>query len=100
MSTPHRPADEHQARDDGKKPAFVVTRIKSIPEPLPGYKRSWLRCKRHGRPYYRDYVPYSLSNPVMWLDCGCNPKSSEVESVDERTALTALYCARAAREDR
>jgi hypothetical protein len=31
-----------------------------------------VQCKapRCGRVYYTDFVPYSLSNPVMWTHCG------------------------------
>lgn len=40
------------------------------PKPISGYKRQWLKCKACGRVQYYDYVPYSLSNPVMTTVCG------------------------------
>lgn len=48
-----------------------MKRVK-LPPPLKGYERSFVQCKQRGcgRVYYKDYVPYSLSNPVMWTDCG------------------------------
>lgn len=41
-----------------------------IKPPLPGYKRDWVRCNSCASVYHRDYVPYSLSNPVLALPCG------------------------------
>jgi hypothetical protein len=39
-------------------------------DPAPGYERVWYVCKRCGRKAYRDYVPYSLGNPILTLPCG------------------------------
>lgn len=41
-----------------------------IPEPLPGYKRQWVKCRECGQVAYYDYIPFSLANPVMTLPCG------------------------------
>ena len=75
---------------------FTITRIKSLTPPSRGETREWIRCRKHGRYYHRDYVPYSLSNPVMWLSCGCTPYRSrgenEVCTVPEAEALTGIYC--------
>lgn len=35
-----------------------------------GYQRKWLQCKECKKVYYYDFVPYSLSNPIMYTDCG------------------------------
>jgi hypothetical protein len=37
----------------------------------PGKKRQWVRCNKCRRVAYFDYTPYSLSNPIMTLPCGC-----------------------------
>jgi hypothetical protein len=36
----------------------------------PGYARSYDQCKTCERIYYRDFVPFSLSSPVITLPCG------------------------------
>jgi hypothetical protein len=36
----------------------------------PGYERQWCRCRVCGNVTYYDYVPYSLSNPIMVAPCG------------------------------
>ena len=68
-----------------------------IPEPLPGYKRQWVRCKECGRVTYYDYVPFSLANPVMTLPCGHGATQRFYEAVEDITpeqaqeALKAQY---------
>lgn len=49
----------------------------SLPKIQPGYKRNYWRCvarvhPRRGcnRVYFKDYVPHSLSNPILTIDCG------------------------------
>lgn len=61
-----------------------------IKPPLQGYKRQWVRCKKCGRIAYYDYVPYSLSNPVMIMPCGHTPAMRFRESVDFITEDEAL----------
>lgn len=41
-----------------------------IPPLAPGYKRDWYQCKVCGFQMYMDYVPYSMSNPVVTSPCG------------------------------
>ena len=41
-----------------------------LPPPLKGYTRKYCQCKECKRVYYKDYVPYSLSNPVIFTLCG------------------------------
>lgn len=36
----------------------------------PGYRRQWVRCKECHKASFYDYIPYSLSNPIMTLPCG------------------------------
>ncbi len=39
--------------------------------PLTGkYKRAFVKCKKCKARSYYDYIPYSLSNPLMVTDCG------------------------------
>ena len=48
-------------------------RVTRLPKEGPlrrGYKRVYDQCKTCERIYYRDFVPYSLSNPCMELPCG------------------------------
>jgi hypothetical protein len=37
-----------------------------------GYKRNWYKCKEKDckEVFYRDYVPFSFSKPVIWTTCG------------------------------
>lgn len=41
-----------------------------IPPVSKGYKRAWYKCRTCGRALYRDFVPYSLSNPILVPPCG------------------------------
>jgi hypothetical protein len=41
-----------------------------IPPIMTGCKRQWLRCRKCGRIQYYDYLPGSLSNPIMTTACG------------------------------
>lgn len=47
-----------------------IKSLKFLPEVQPGYKRSYVKCKTCGRVAYRDYVPFSLSNPIITQPCG------------------------------
>ena len=44
--------------------------LPEVPDPLPGYKREWYKCPDCGMLQYHDYIPYSLSNPVLISACG------------------------------
>ena len=58
--------------------------------PTQGYTRKWLQCKTCENVYYYDYVPYSLSNPIMWLPCHHNAPGRQLhDSVNELTAEQA-----------
>lgn len=39
-----------------------------------GYERQWYRCQRCQHTAYRDFIPYSLSNPILTTPCGHNFK--------------------------
>jgi hypothetical protein len=41
-----------------------------ISPPFAGYKRQWIRCRTCGRAQYRDFIPFSLSNPIITTACG------------------------------
>lgn len=36
---------------------------------LQGYKRQWYKCSSCGTLQCKDYIPYSLSNPVLTTRC-------------------------------
>jgi hypothetical protein len=40
------------------------------PKLVQGMKRQWVRCKECSNVAFYDYLPYSLSNPVMTAPCG------------------------------
>lgn len=68
-----------------------MTTTSQVAPPAAGYKRAWKHCQRHDRYGFYDYVPFSLSNPVMVMPCGCDPKkNSQVVHVEEDVALAAL----------
>ena len=52
-------------------------------------KRQWVRCRECGRPGYYDYVPYSLSNPVMTLPCGHGAAQRFTDAAERITAKQA-----------
>jgi len=50
--------------------AAQPVRAKPFPTPDEGYERQWLKCRTCGHLQYYDYIPYSLSNPIMTTACG------------------------------
>jgi hypothetical protein len=52
------------------RPRQPKPRIRLPAAPWPGYKRQWVQCRQCGRVAFYDFVPYSLSNPLMTLPCG------------------------------
>lgn len=70
-----------------------IKELKFVDPPFRGWKRSYWKCKRHGRFAYRDYLPYSLSNPIIGgLSCGCSgdPRDGQIEAVHKNEALWKL----------
>lgn len=61
-----------------------------IPPIMTGYRRQWVRCKTCARVAYYDYVPYSLSNPIMTMPCGHGLTQRISESTTAITADEAL----------
>lgn len=45
-------------------------RVVQLPPIKPGYERGFCKCKECGTPAFKDFIPYSLSNPLMALPCG------------------------------
>lgn len=55
----------------------------TIPKIPKGKKRQWIECN-HGNVYHYDYVPFSLSNPITTIDCGCRlHKDTKCITADE-----------------
>lgn len=46
---------------------FKTVKLPPVPS---GMERQWVRCRECKRRAYYDYIPYSLSNPIMTLPCG------------------------------
>lgn len=61
-----------------------------IPPPMDGYDRAWMHCTKHDRYAYRDYIPFSLSNPILEMPCSCDGKAPHTTTVDEKVALAAI----------
>lgn len=65
-----------------------------LPPVATGYQRTWCACKECGHVAYRDYQPFSLSNPVLTLPCGHGLSSRFSDGVrnlseEEARALTS-----------
>jgi hypothetical protein len=50
----------------------------NIPPVPHGFERKWLKCRECGRVQYYDYVPYSLSKPIMTTACGHGAAESDL----------------------
>jgi hypothetical protein len=50
--------------------AYTLWNNQWPPIMAPGWKQKWLKCHVCGCLQYYDYIPYSLSNPIMWSACG------------------------------
>jgi hypothetical protein len=67
------------------KPAWYVR----LPRLDPGNARTFQRCKSCGAACWKDYLPYSLQNPIMTLPCNClitSHPSNHLEDITEREA--------------
>lgn len=65
----------------------------SAVSPIPkGHKRQWLKCRTCATVAYYDYVPYSLSNPIMWMPCGhgLTERDMGADSISADEALIAI----------
>lgn len=63
-----------------------------LPKVAKGYKRQWRQCRACKCVAYYDYVPYSLSNPIMCMPCphGIGQRDMNADYIDEKTARAAL----------
>lgn len=46
-------------------------KYKPLPKVDEGYQRFYYECKSCGNECYMDQIPYSRSNPILSLPCGC-----------------------------
>lgn len=58
------------------------------PKVTSGYKRQWVKCKICGNVSFYDYVPYSLSIPIMLPPC--HHRMNDQEQIKEVEALVVL----------
>lgn len=59
-----------------------------------GKNRQWVKCKECGNVAYYDYVPYSLSNPIMIPPCGhgiTQPFYNTQIAINENEARQYIY---------
>ncbi|MFP3726972.1 hypothetical protein U8V72_17490 [Priestia filamentosa] len=54
--------------------------LTTLPKVWDGYERQWYRCNC-GAVMYDDYIPYSLSNPILITKCGHDIKN--MKPIDE-----------------
>lgn len=64
-----------------------------------GHERQWVKCKTCGNVAYYDFVPYTLSSPIMTLPCGhdtygTNKKLENAERISADEALIFLESCR------
>lgn len=64
----------------------------AVPGVRKGYQRQWLRCRTCGNVAYYDYLPYSLSNPIMTTPCGHGTTLRDLgcDAINADEALVAL----------
>lgn len=48
----------------------AAVRLTPLPRPAKGYRRAYKKCRECGAVMYYDYVPYSLSRPILTTTCG------------------------------
>lgn len=67
-----------------------------VPRPAKGLKTAYYLCKARGcgRVYYRDYQPYSLSNPIISSPCGHSVGAHDYNL--KRISRAEFYAARKA----
>lgn len=47
-----------------------IKSLKFVPPVARGYRRSWRKCNVCGVVAFRDFIPFSLSNPILVMPCG------------------------------
>lgn len=61
MPSPRRKTEERET------PGMKARRL---PRLARGMVRQFIRCRECGRPYFYDYQPFSLGNPLLATPCG------------------------------
>ena len=62
------------------KPQVYESQLpKDLNPPFPGWVRSWVQCRKCSKVYAYDYLPYSLSYPILAMPCGHDLKYDMVE---------------------
>jgi len=85
-----RPAAGFDGRQRMIKLASVRQKIRrriardDDPKPVKGMARQWVRCRRCDWVGYYDYVPFSLSRPILTMGCGCWPFDEVAERIEMR----------------
>ncbi len=72
---------------------LTITKIKGVklPPVERGYRRQWNICTRCGQVCYRDFVPYSLSNPIIIMPCGHDAVDTSVrKSISPNEAVSRI----------
>jgi len=54
-----------------KNPKKITKKMTLPMLPAGNYKRGFYKCKTCGAASFMDFLPYSLSNPLLSLPCGC-----------------------------
>lgn len=71
----------------------LIKELKFLPEKKASNERAYYRCHKHGRYAFRDYLPYSLQNPIIGsMACGCSgaPRDRMVAVVDDQEGMRGL----------
>lgn len=65
-----------------------------IPPLKRGYERAWVKCVECGNVCFYDYVPYSLSSPIMTAPCGhgAGRFNATHKQISANEAVIALAC--------
>lgn len=56
--------------------------LTKIPPVAKGYQRQWLRCRICRSEQYYDFIPYSLSNPILVGVCNHDVRR-DMDYIDE-----------------
>lgn len=59
-----------------------------IPPINEGYERQWYSCQACNAVTYRDYIPYSLSNPI--LEPACGHWFEDLQAISEQQAIQLM----------
>lgn len=90
----HTAMGEVLAKREAVSPGEPAPEPQVEPKVLPlrsGYKRQWVKCRTCSQVAHYDYVPYSLSSPIMTMPCGhgIGEKDMGADRISEEQALAA-----------